>query len=354
MPVQRFLPDVERTRRGAGWGLMVIGACALAALAWAAIGAGRATITTLVLLALAATLAAWGIHLAFRRKVVVEVDVGQRTYAVIRNGTRGGSSPLDALGPLVVSKRTRLAAGGERRRSVVEYVVNPGAHSKIDLFILDTPGKARQKMEALARAWRLPCQSYGGDVRAAGALDVPLHERLRKDSAAQVPTPLPSEWGLRIEPLSPGYAIVSTHRSGAPLTPGILILLPIVILLAGSARLDLVSFLREAAGDVLERILAGLLGVVLLAALWKVGQGLRDTFFPGSVRVTGRGVSYRGSSLAFGEIEEVTATVPIEIIGDRRILRLANSFCPPAATTAVAHELQRLIVEVAPRASLPA
>ena len=65
--------------------------------------------------------------------------------------------------------------------------------------------------------------------------------------------------------------------------------------------------------------------------------------------MTDRGVAYRGRRLPFADIEKVTAGVPIEVVGDRRILTLPASFCPPPATGAVAHELQRLIIEVAPK-----
>jgi hypothetical protein len=37
------------------------------------------------------------------------------------------------------------------------------------------------------------------------------------------------------------------------------------------------------------------------------------------------------------------------VVGDRRILRLAESFCPPAALSAVAHEIQRLVLEIGER-----
>ena len=51
--------------------------------------------------------------------------------------------------------------------------------------------------------------------------------------------------------------------------------------------------------------------------------------------------------MAFREIEELTATYPIELIGDRRTLTLGETFCRPGAAQTVAHELQRLIIEVA-------
>lgn len=156
---------------------------------------------------------------------------------------------------------------------------------------------------------------------------------------ARTATPLRPEWGLCIEPPSPGYAIVATHRSWAPLTRSAMILLPTLLVLGGSSQTGLLSSPRETGAICCKQVLAGLLGVVILALVWKLGQGVRDNFSPGTVRVTERGVSYRGSSMAFEEIEEVTANVPIEVVGDRRFLRLA-----------VARELTRLIIEVAPRA----
>jgi hypothetical protein len=350
MAVQRFLPEVARTRRAAGWVFIVIGVFFAAWLSWSAITAGRVNGTTLVFIALPALLAVWGLRLAFRHEVVVEVDLDQRTYAVIRDGKPGGSGPLDDLGPLAVSRRAHVLSTGEERRTVVEYVVSPAAHSKIDLYVRATPGKARRKMEALGRAWRLPCRSYGGAVRAAEALDQPLHERLRNDREARVEAPLRPEWGVRIEPIFRGHAIVSTHRSWAPLTQGALIALVPIVIVGATSSTGLLSTFREASGDLLDRVLLGLMAVVGVALLWKLGRGALDTFFPGTVRVTERGVSYRGRSMAFGKIEEVIANLPIEIVGDRRILTLPVSFCPREAVEPVAHELQRLILEVAPKA----
>jgi hypothetical protein len=200
-------------------------------------------------------------------------------------------------------------------------------------------------MEALARAWRLPCRSYGGAVRSPDALDTPLHERLRGDGAARVMKPLSPEWGVRIDALSPGYAMVSTHRSWAPLGTRALVLIVALFFMRDAAYTQVAESLRS--GDLEAQVLAALMGVLVLVLVWLAATGVRDTFFPGVVRITERGVSYRLKSMRFNQIEEVTATAPIEIVGDRRIIRLTETFCSPAATDAVVHELQRLIVEVA-------
>jgi hypothetical protein len=348
--VQRFLPDVDRTRRAAGIIFLAVFGLLASLVCWAAIVFGRVTVTTIVFVVIPAALAALGARFAFVRDVVIDVDPDQRRYSVLRRGKPAASGSLEDLGPLEVSQRTRLSGTGNNRRTVTEYVVSAAVHSKIELYVLDTPAKARRKAEALARAWRLPCRSLGGAVRAAKDLDVPLHERLRDDREAMAAATLRPEWGIRIEPVFRGHSVVSTHRSYGPLVQGAFFLLVPILVLIGSGPEGVISAVLEMGGDVLERVLAALMAIVMLVVSWKMWEGVRDTFFPGRVEVNDRGVTYRGRRMRFADIEEVIAGVPIEIIGDRRALSLSTSFCPPAAMGAVAHEIQRLIIEVGPRA----
>ncbi len=352
MAAQRFLPDTTRTRRTVGVVFAVVGLAAVAGLRWLGLGSTGVNVTTAVFLGLPAAFAALGLYLALRLPLVLEIDPANRSYALIRDGAPSDSGPLDALAPLSVSRRTRQIRTKNGRRTVVEYVVNAGAHSSVDLFVTGSPGRARQKLESLGRAWHLPCISLGGDLRAPEDLDKPLHQRVRIDPGALAPMPLKPEWGLRVEPLSPGYALVSNHRSWQPLASGALLLVPVPFVLMISYNAGLWGTLLDAGGDLLGRVLAALMGVVVLALLFQLGRGARDTFFPGTVRVTERGVAYRGRRMPLSQIEEVTAGLPVEIVGDRRILRLAVSFCPPEATEAVAFEIQRLILQVAPRGPL--
>jgi hypothetical protein len=347
--VQRFLTDVERTRRNAGWVLLALAGFVTAALAYGSFVSGRVTVTTIVFIAVFAGLSALAARLAFRRDVVIEIDLDQRRYTVIRRGKPAAAGALDDLGPLVVSERIRTSGTGSNRRTVREYPVNPSAHAKIDLYVQTSASQARRKAEALARAWGLPCRSLGGEVRAPKDLDTPLHERLRDDAEAAASRPLRPEWGVRIEPVFRGHAMISTHRAYGPLVQSaFLALLPMVVLV-GAIRGGLIAPLPDSTGDLLDRVFFGLMAVVAVALIWKLAQGARDTFFPGTVHVTDRGVAYRGRRMTFADIEEITAVVPIEVVGDRRTLTLPASFCPPAAAGAVAHELQRLIVEVAPK-----
>src|SRR5262249_13332760 len=155
--------------------------------------------------------------------------------------------------------------------------------------------------------------------RGPDELDVPLHDRLRGDAKARKPAPLRPDWGVTIEPLSLGYAIRSTNRAWRPaLTSGL-----IVGVLGWGLHLALrTDFLSSALHD------KDPMGSVLLAGFALVGlfmaglalQGVRDSFFPGAVLVTDRGVSYRFARMPFREIEEITSAYRIEIIGDRRSL----------------------------------
>jgi hypothetical protein len=344
VPVQRFLPDVDRTRRAAGWILIALFAFPLV---WILriVAAGHPNGTAIAIFLVVAGMLALGLRLAFRPLEFLEIDLEDRKFNVIRKGKRIAAGALDSLGPLEVRMRKRVVESDHERRTITEYVVQAAVHSKIDLYVMKTSGQARKRMEALARAWRLPCQSYGGALRSADALDTPLHERLRGDSAAGKVQPLSADWGVRIEPAPMGYAMVSTFRSWAPLQLSAIVLVLALFPLGGSTYYGLTTSIWN--GDPLAQVLGALMGIVVLAVLGFAYVGVRDTFFPGTVRITERGVSYRGRRMRFNQIEEVTATSPIEIVGDRRILRLAETFCPAAATTAVAHELQRLIIEVA-------
>jgi hypothetical protein len=347
MTVRLFLPEEERTRRGAGWVFVALALAFLGGFVWLIGFPPRINVTSAILLAPPSALLAVGLWFAFRRRVVIAVDADRRTYAVIRNGARSGSGPLDSLGPLVVQRRTRLAGSGDNKRTVVEYVVHAAEHSRIDLYVTDTPTEARRRMQRLARSWRVSCKSYGGTVLAPEELGLPLHRRLAADPEARTEASLNPEWGLRIERIAPGYAFISTRRSWAPLLGWVLAAAALVAVLVLGIPGRLLSALRGTQGDLLERVLAGLLGFVLLALLWKLGWSVREALSPGTLRVTDAGVSYRRSRMAFEEIEEVAATFPVELVGHRRTMRLAPTFCPPAAATAVAHEIQRMILELA-------
>ena len=345
MAAQRFRSEVDRTRRVLGCAFTALALLLMVWLVRVEIRAGRVSVTALVMLTLFAGLFYVGLRL-LRPKDLFEIDVERRTYTVIRDGAKAGSGPLDDLGPLEVKTSIYRPADRPSATPLIQYMVCAAVHSQIDFCMVRSPGKARRKMEALARAWGVPSRSLGGAIRRSDQIDLPLHERLRDDADARKESPLPPESGIRIEPLSLGYAMHSTVRSWAPLRTS-MVMLAIAIFLA--ARSSPLTFLREARAsqDLVSQVLLGGLGVVALVFLWLMANGVRDTFFPGTVRITDRGVSYRFSRMAFREIEELIPSHPIELIGDRRTLELGQTFCKPGAVKTVAHELQRLIIEVA-------
>jgi hypothetical protein len=168
---------------------------------------------------------------------------------------------------------------------------------------------------------------------------------MRSDSAAHVPATLQPSWGLAIEPLSLGHAIRSRRRSWGPLIGSVAGLGLVWVVSRSATSSGIVGSLSDPE-DLMGHVFAGLFAVLVLVFLGMFVQGIRDAFFPGAVLVTDRGVSYRFSRMSFREIEEITSDGPVEIVGDRRSIRLGTTFCPNEANGAVAHEIQRLILEV--------
>jgi hypothetical protein len=345
MPIQ-FRPVGERTRRSLGRTLIGIAVALVCGLAGLPFLPGDLAPAAFMMVVISAGLFPAGYWLLFKGGELFEIDPQQRTYSLIRSGSPPASGPLDELGPLHVTRRTREVRSRDERRTSVEYVVQATTRDSVALYVESTAGKARRKMEALAKVWRLSCRSLGGAVRGPDELDLPLHERLRDDGPARTMAELRPEWGVRIEALPLGYAIRSTHRTWRPLVRnGGMAVLGGLLLWQFAATGFLTSALHDE--DPRGRILAGLFCVVVVVLLWPILASVRDAFFPSAVLVTDRGVSYRLSRMPFRDIEEVMSDFPIEVVGDRRSLLLGTTFCPAAAVEAVAHELQRLIIEVA-------
>lgn len=354
MAIQRYYSGTDRTRRMAGVVLALVGALLLALLV--RLGLGGAS-TALILLAVVPVLLI-GIGVHFLRHVVaaIDVDLAQRRYSLIRDGRPGGGGMLDELGPLRVSREERIVTSSDGEgasRTVVTYDVKPAGIGFLSLYSMKSPGRARRKMEAMARRWRLSCRSLDGPVRAYEHLDAPLHVRLRDDADARRVVALDPQWKVKATEIFRGHALVSTHRSWEPLAGSIVFaVIPIGLIAYGAHVNALPDGIGPLLGDPLGRVLLGLGSVVACVLAWKIAEGLLDTFRPGTIEINDRGVSYRWRRMAFDRIEEVTAGHRIEIVGDRRVISIAASFCPHAARRPVAHELQRLILEAATRRGL--
>src|SRR4051812_10885732 len=98
MAVQRFLGDVDRTRRGAGWIFMAAALGPAGGLVWLEILGGRVTVTALVLFALLAGLFYLGLRLT-RPRDFFEIDAERREYSVTRDGKRSGQVRWTRSGP---------------------------------------------------------------------------------------------------------------------------------------------------------------------------------------------------------------------------------------------------------------
>src|SRR5215470_4850345 len=216
MPVQRFRTDEERNRRGFGWTFVAAAVVLAGGLAWRDFQSGRVPTTAVVLFTLFAGLFALGLRILLRTREAFDIDTDARTYALTEDFKPKARGPLDDLGPLEVEYRVRTVGPIDKPRERREYVVHGKAHAKVDLYVETTAAKARRRLEALAKGWRLPSRTHGGAVRGPDELDVPLHDRLRGDDKARKPAPLRPDWGIVIEPLSLGYAVRSTNRSYRP------------------------------------------------------------------------------------------------------------------------------------------
>lgn len=352
VPSQRYYSDTDRTRRAASVVLLVVGAAGLALLVRLALDGFS---MAMVFLAVPPAILI-AICFRFLRNVVagIDVDLDQRRYSLIRNGKPAGAGALDELGPLRVTREvtTVKASRPEKMDSTsISYAVRPAGYGFLTLYSMKSPGRARQKMEALARKWRVSCRSLDGPVRAYEHLDTPLHVRLRDDPEARTPTTLNPDWRVEIGAIFRGHAIVSHHRSFAPLAGSAVFAIAPILLIAGTGG-NLLSGIRQMSADPLGQVLLALGTVVAGVMAWKIVQGVLDTFHPGSIEINDRGVTYRWSRMDFDRIEEITTGLGIEIVGDRRVLAIPASFCPPAAVKPVAHELQRLILEAATKRGL--
>src|SRR6185295_9888987 len=115
MTATRFLPDIERTRRGVGLFFTALAAPLLTWLIYRIVQAQRLNITGFVLLLIGGGFLALGLRLWFHLPVFLEIDLESRTFNVVRNGVKQGGGPLDSLGPLSVKFRTRVTGTGSDR-----------------------------------------------------------------------------------------------------------------------------------------------------------------------------------------------------------------------------------------------
>lgn len=317
--------------------------------AWGMISAGAMSIGVIVFIVVLLAFVALGLRFVVKPSDYLEVDLEGRTCVHVRDHKRRDQRPLDSLGTLVVTQRSRTVKTKNGTRTIIEYAVHPEGRADLDFRVVKDRGDARVILETLARRWKLPSMSWGGDVRQPDELDIPLHERLMFRKERRHPVELQPAWNLRIEPLSPGYAIVSSHRDWKALIPAVIMVAPLlwvgVVLTRNGFFAQVMS---DAERDPFELVIGGLAAVVVIGVVGWLGKMVRDVFFPGAIRVTPDGIAYRTGRMAFQEIEEIIAAASIELVGDRRLLKVPPTFCPPEAVPALCSELERMILELAP------
>jgi hypothetical protein len=327
-------------------GLLAVGA------AGGMVATGVVSIVAIVLVVALLAVAALGVRFVAKPSDYIEIDLDERTYVHVRDHQRRDRRPLDSLGTLLVSQRSRTVRTKNGTRTVIEYAVHPEGRADLDFRVVKDRGEARVILETLARRWKLPSCSWGGEVRQPGELDIPLHERLMFRAERRPVAELRPEWNLRIEPLSPGYAIVSSHRDWIALAPAVVMVIPLGFVGFVFMRSGLIANLRSPDRDLVDLIFGSLGLLVVLGVAGYIARLLRDVLSPGAIHVTPEGISYRGRRMAFREIEEIIGALSIEFVGDRRLLKVPSTFCPPAAVASLCSEIERMILELAPAPGL--
>ncbi|MCM2315178.1 MAG: hypothetical protein NDJ92_08510 [Thermoanaerobaculia bacterium] len=352
MKTERVLTDDARSRRGCGWVLALGGSLLAVGAAGGMLAAHIVSIGSIIFIVVLLGVVALGLRFVFKPSDYVDVDLDARTFVHVRDHQRRDERPLDSLGTLVVSQRSRTVKTKNGTRTIIEYAVHPEGRADLDFRVVKDRGKARVILETLARRWKLPSCSWGGEVRQPGELDIPLHERLMFRAERRPVVELRPEWHLRIEPLSPGYAIVSSHRDWISLAPAVVMVIPLGFVGYVFAQSGLLANLRSPDRDLVDLIFGGLGLLVLLGVAGYVARLLRDVFLPGAIHVTQEGISYRGGRMAFREIEEIIGALSIEFVGDGRLLKVPSTFCPPEAVSSLCSEIERMILELAPAPGL--
>lgn len=347
MNIERVLTDDARSRRGCGWTLILVGLVLAVGTAGVMVAVHAASIGAMIFIVVLLGVVAFGIRFVLEPNDYVDVDLEARTFVHVRDHQRRDELPLDSLGTLVVSQRLRTVRTKRGARTVTEYAVHPEGRADLDFQIVERPSEARVILERLARRWKLPSRTWGGEVRQPGELDTPLHERLRASADHRDHAPLQPEWNLRVDLLSPGYAIVSSHHDWRPLLSVAITMISLVFVGLIVFRSTLVAGILGASyGARFDRIAEAVFALIALTFVVRGAMLLRETLVPGTLRITPDGVEYRGSRMRFEEIEEVMAAATIELVGDRRLFRLPTTFCPPEAVPWLRDELERMIVEM--------
>jgi hypothetical protein len=334
--VQRFLPQHARSARFAHIRWIVFFCPAFGAAAYVSREIPPVAVICLILCVGSLALRVRGLR---RPPIVLEVDLDRRTITVVQLASRGNPESLDSWEPLMVSQVEQPVR--ESDSTTTAYVVTSSAHPEIALFVASSPEAARRKMEGVARQWKIASRALGGAVRTPSELGVPLHLRLHDDASARATLGPLSQWGVGLQSSSDGHAL--TPLAGSVSILGQLVLLVIFVAIVGYENAG--QFRTELSQGDPEATFLAVLGAAFFLIFLVLG--IRATFFPPVLRITPHGVSYGFKKMDFSEIEEVTATSPLQIVGGRKHITLSGAFCTSDGRQSVAHEIQRLIIETA-------
>jgi hypothetical protein len=357
---QRFLTVVQRERRRAGALVVLLAIAAGSGLGFMASGASYVNVPAVSVIFAALALAAlWGLRRAFERRWALDVDAAARTCVVTDDG-KAEEVALDTIAPLhlwrgatgdlhasasagAVRGRGRMARRGGR----LKYLIHPAGRRDLAFLAYTSRERAQAQLESLAAEWGVASRSLGGDVRAADALDQPLHRRLAGDPNMTRQLLLSPQSGIVARPLSPGVEFTFTRPDSsaavvAALPAGLSLLLLALLFQYGIVR-DALAEPADLAARIIVAAVSPVIALLLLGAVFGVYRSR-----PQPVTVTREGVRLGRSCIPLHQIEEVGSGSDVEVRGDGRTLRIPGSWFPPENAPIFVHELKRAIVQLGP------
>jgi hypothetical protein len=349
--MKRYFTVVQRSRRRRGQLVAVPALVAVTTLVVIAATSGRTNVPLfgLTIVAPLVTAVVWGTRRGLEARDYFEVDLAARRWVATTNGVREPEQPLDSMAPLEVS----LDSGDPRLEALAAaFFIHPHGRPDLSFLGFGSPGKANAALESLARRWNVASERYLGTVRTPAQTNVPLHERLAGDANAARAIIISPNWGFTVQPLSPGYRFTFAMPSPTAWLYPFLAGGMAVVVVVMTYRYGVIAAALAAEATLWSRLLLGGCAFLLLACLAHVRYGI-FLAWPGSLMITPKGVSIRGSgsSMTFAELEEIACIAGIQFLADGRTLTLPQTWFPVSAAPMLAHEITRAILATAPYAN---
>lgn len=340
----------------AGLGFLLAGGAVLAWTAWVLFGGGEppprellrpfAFIVLLLVLVLAA-----GLALKLRPRHYLAVDDVSGTATFIRGGAAARAVPLAELGPLEHVVEKRRVPSGKTWRLATFHVARSAPFPELVLLDSEEELATRRALEVHAKAWRVPYRKPSGEMRNPEDLDVPFFQRMGNDAEAREPLPQPPDSKLTVAWKDEGYEISTSYRPKVDRVRLAVTLAGPPVLFVFVFREPLLDVFRSSTPAFLRLAAAALFVLSFAPGLTLAAKAWRRATRPPAIRVSAKGIRFRGRSLPLAAIEEVERVSggTCRFVSDDRIVEIDADFCEPTEVDWLQREVRRLVVEVGQR-----